>query len=143
MTVSIRWHSVVNFLWYIWFLKQNSLSPGISIMWSVFFVLLILPEILRISFKFQFSYIKPKLSIFERSFFKFPIILKAQKARSHYGNAKIREFVLINSRNLLLRLILRINVANYFKDQKRHSNRLATVMFCGTPCIWLKNTKHF
>ena len=33
---------------------KNYTSPGISKMWSAFFVLSILPEILRISFRFQF-----------------------------------------------------------------------------------------
>ena len=29
---------------------------------------------------------------------------------------------------------LRMNAANYFKDLRRPSVRLSTVMFCGTPC---------
>ena len=30
-----------------------------------------------------------------------------------------------------------LNAANYLKDQRRPSSRLATVMFCGTPCTRL------
>ena len=62
--------------------------------------------------------------------------MKAQKSQitlwkcQDYGY-----FVMINSRMLLLRLVLRINVANYFQDQRRHSNCRATVMFRGTPYI--------
>ena len=52
---------------HVWFLKQqpkSSSSPGISKMRSDFFVLPILPEILRIQDKFQFSLINTKISIF-------------------------------------------------------------------------------
>ena len=44
-------------------------------------------------------------------------------------------FMIINFLILLLKLGLRINAANYFKDQKRPSIRLSTVMFLGTPHI--------
>ena len=40
---------------------------GISKMWCDFFVLSVLPEILRFSFKFEFCSKKPKLSKFERN----------------------------------------------------------------------------
>ena len=41
--------------------------------------------------------------------------------------------MIINPRILLLQLCSRINVANYFKYQRRPLCRLATVMFRGTP----------
>ena len=47
------WHLVVNLLSHLWFLKTQSLpNPAVSILW--FFVLSILPEILKISFRFNF-----------------------------------------------------------------------------------------
>ena len=41
---------------------KNYPNPGISKMWSAFFMLSILPEILRISFEFYFLRVNPKLS---------------------------------------------------------------------------------
>jgi len=75
-------------------------------------------------------------------FYISPVILKAQKGRSHLGKIVINNFTI-----LLLNLGLRINAANYFKDQRRPTIRLATVMFSRTPllnnclfflsCLWV------
>ena len=32
-----------------------------------------------------------------------------------------------------------MNTTNYFKDQRRPSSRLATIMFRGTPCIHINS----
>ena len=47
-------------------------------------------------------------------------------------------FVIFNSRILLFKLGLRIYVAFYFKDQRRPSSRLASVMFLVTSCTKVK-----
>jgi len=39
-------------------------------------------------------------------------------------------------RIILLKLGLRINAADYFKDQRRPSSRLASVILRGTPCSY-------
>jgi len=49
--------------------------------------------------------------------------------------------VIINLIILLIKLGLRINSANYFKDQRRHPIRLTSVMFHETP--WLPTTKSY
>ena len=116
---------------------QNSLSPGNSKIWSDFFVLSILPdEILRISFRLQFYLIKRKQSKSERNS-SCPVIFKAQKRQTTFCKFQIQGyFVFYNSIILLIRLVYRIyKCRNYVKDQRKTSNRLATVMFRGTPCI--------
>ena len=40
-------------------------------------------------------------------------------------------FLIINSRILILKLNLQINATNFYKDKRR----LSTVVFYGTPCI--------
>ena len=62
-------------------------------------------------------------------------IESTKKADNILEMPRLGVFVIINSNMLLLKLGLRINEANYFNNQRRPSIRLATVMFCGTPCI--------
>ena len=63
------------------------------------------------------------------SFLMSPIIFKAKKGKPHLEMPRLGLF-----RILLLKLSLRINAANFFKDQRRHSNHLATVMIRAIPC---------
>ena len=42
--------------------------------------------------------------------------------------------MIIVSRIIPVKVWWLINTANYYKDQRRRLSRLATVMFCGTPC---------
>jgi len=42
--------------------------------------------------------------------------------------------VIFNSEILVLKLSLRMN-SKFYNDQRRHYNRLATVIFHGTPCM--------
>ena len=61
-------------------------------------------------------------------FFISLLILKAQKRQTTFWIYQDNEyFVIINDRILLLKLSLRKNAANYFKDQRRHSICLAHV----------------
>ena len=69
-------------------------------------------------------------------FFISLLILKAQKRQTTFWIYQDNEyFVIINDRILLLKLSLRKNAANYFKDQRRHS--IVLLMFHGTLCIIL------
>ena len=104
---------------------QTSLSSGISKMWSAFFELSILPEILQILFRFQFYEMKPKLSKSKRKCLYLRWFWNPKKCRPQLGSSKIQDceyFMIINFRILLL------------NNQRRPSIRLATVMFRGTPC---------
>ena len=103
-------------------------------MWSAFFVLSILPEIWRISFRFrQFCFYLTKL--------KSQVILKAQKTQTTFWKWQDKgNFVIIFSRNLLQKLDWQINAANYIKNQDDIQVVLHTVMFCGTPCILLQKS---
>ena len=72
-------------------------------------------------------------------------ILKAQKRQTtfwkwqDYGN-----FVIIISRNLVLKLGWQINAANYITNQDDIQVILHTVMFRGTPCMfWNRKTTFY
>ena len=47
--------------------------------------------------------------------------------------------LIINSRILLLKSSLKLNVAKYFNDLRRPSSPLATFMFRGTPAVYEAN----
>ena len=59
---------------------------------------------------------------------------KHKKGRPHFEMAGLGNFVIIISRNLLLKLCWQINATNYIKNQDDIQVILHTVMFRGTPC---------
>ena len=67
---------------------------------------------------------------------------KHKKCRPHFGNGRTRgNFVIIISRNLLLKLGSQLNAANYIKHQDDIQVVLHTVMFRGTLCTNLRRTQ--
>ena len=90
-------------------------------MWSAFFVHSILPEILRISFRFNLLN-KTKIVQIWRKFNLSPEILKAQKRQTTIWKCQDKGyFVIISSRIFLLKKSLRKNAANNFKVIRRPS----------------------
>ena len=79
---------------------------------------------------------KTKIVAIWTKFFISRVMLKAKKGIPQFGNFSTRSyFVITICRILLLKLGWQTNAANYIKNQRRRSRRLATVMFRGTPCI--------
>jgi len=64
--------------------------------------------------------------------------IEHKKGRQHFRNARTITMV-IALRIIHVKVGWRLNLTNKFQDKKRFSNRLATVLFRGTPCrLWLK-----
>ena len=85
----------------------------------------------------QISILLNKSKIVEiwTKFFISRAILKAQKRQTTFWKWQDKgNFVIIISRNLLLKLGWQINAANYIKNQDDIQVVLHTVMFRGTPC---------
>ena len=63
-------------------------------------------------------------------FFISPVIMywKHKNTRPHFRNAKTRDIIWLLNLEFTLKLGLQISVENYFKDQRRPSSRLPTVM---------------
>ena len=79
---------------------------------------------------------KSKIVEIRTKFFISRAILKAQKRQTTFWKWQDKEnFVIIISRNSLLKLDWQINAANYIKNQDDIQVVLYTVMFRGTPCI--------
>ena len=97
----------------------------------------------------DFNFVKKQNCRNLNKFFISRAILKAQKRQTTFWKWQDKgNFVIIISRNLLLKLGWQINAANYIKNQDDIQVVLHTVMFRGTPCIswchvkklYLKNT---
>ena len=119
-------------------------TPPLSSSWhfkhvASLFVLSILPEIIRISFRFLIYKVKLKLSKSKRNW----VFIESTKKADILEILEIPELevfsdwflVIFISKVLVIRLGWLIKAASLSKNQRRPSRRFATVMFCWTPCV--------
>ena len=67
--------------------------------------------------------------------------MKAQKRQTTFWKCLDQGcFVITISKILLLKLGCQPNAANFIKNERRLVRLLATVMFRGTPCIFVNNS---
>ena len=111
-------------------LSHNSPSPGISKKWSAFFCAFNITGDIKSLVQISILLNKSKIVEIWTKFFLSRAILKAQKRQTTFWKWQDKGyFVIIVSRNLLLKLGWQINAANYIKNQDD-----IQVMFRGTPC---------
>ena len=107
-------------------------------MWSAFFCTVNISGDIKNFVQIAILLNKTKMVDISAKFFISWLTFKAQKRQTTFWKCQNQGyFVICISRILLLKLGWQINVANYIKKQRRHSSRLPTVMFRGTPCTYL------